>query len=125
MSEDEQVKIIRLDLTPQSMSKWREVHNEHPVRYPVLLKLSRPLDPFELHALKFFHSDTFIPAENDESLLIMSQTTLEEVREAISDLTEQINYAVQVGKSRRDAAAKEDSRMFDLLSEINHELSGD
>jgi hypothetical protein len=124
MSEDDQVKIIRLDLTPQSMRKWREVHDEHPVRYPVVLKLSRQLDPFERHAIKVFQSQTFIPAEDDPSQLLMPLTTLEDVHEAISGLTERINHAVQAAKSGRDVAAKEDSRLLDLLSEINRELSG-
>jgi hypothetical protein len=123
--EDEGVKILRLDLTPQSMKKWREVNDGHPLFYPVLLKLSRELDSFEQYAIKVYESHTFILAENDPALLLMGQTTLESVREQLPGLTERLNRAVQNARTLRTAANEEDSRLFDLLKEINDELSGD
>jgi hypothetical protein len=123
--EDEGVRILRLDLTPQSMKKWREVNDGHPLFYPVLLKLSRELDSFEQYAIKVYESHTFILAENDPALLLMGQTTLESVREQLPGLTERLNRAVQNARTLRTAANEEDSRLFDLLKEINDELSGD
>jgi hypothetical protein len=124
MPDDEDVKIISLDLTPQSMKKWRDVNDKHPIYYPVLLKLSRQLDPFERHAITVLEGHTFVPAENDRALLLMPDTTLESVRERISDLTARINRVVEAAESPRAAASAEDSRLLDLLSEINRELSG-
>jgi hypothetical protein len=125
MPDDEDVTILRLDLTPQSMRKWRDVNHAHPIYYPVLLKLSRQLDPFERHAITVFEGHTFTLAENDPALLLMPETTLESVQERNSDLTERINRVVKTAESARAAANDEDSRLFDLLKEINDELSGD
>lgn len=121
---DEEVKILRLDLTPQSMMKWRYVNEADPNRYVVLLKLSRQLDPFERYAIKVYEGHTFVPAEDDPAVLLMPGTTLESVRERISDLTGRINRAVNAAEAPRSAASTEDSRLFDLLKQINDELSG-
>jgi hypothetical protein len=41
--EDEALKIVRLELTPQSMKSWRDLHERHPVFYPVLEAYSKAL----------------------------------------------------------------------------------
>jgi hypothetical protein len=124
--EDEALKIVRLELTPQSMKSWRDLNERHPIFYPVLVRLSRPLDDYERYAIKKFEPNTFVVAQNDPHLLLMSdETTLEVVRERIPDLTERINRAVRLGQEPRQAAMDEDSRLLNLEQEINDELSGD
>lgn len=119
----EALKILRLDLTPQSMRKWRDVNDGNPVAYPVLLKLSRELDPFEQYAMEVYEGHTLIVAEHDHAVLLIGETTLETVREQIPGLTARINQVVKVAKQLRTVANEEDSRLFDLLKEINDELS--
>jgi hypothetical protein len=118
-------RLASLELTPQSMKKWRDVNDAHPIFYPVLLKLSRQLDPFERHAIAVYEGHSFTLAEHDPTYLLMGQTTLESVRQQIPELTERINRAVRNAKPLRAAANEEDSRLLDLLKEINDELSGD
>lgn len=120
MPEDDQLRIVKVELTPQSMKSWREIHEQHPIFYPVLLRLSRQLDDFERHAMTLLEPTLIIG--NDQATILLAETTLEAAHEQIPGFTERINSAAAQGRQARDAALEEDAQMFAVEAELNDKL---
>ena len=101
---------------------WREFNDGHPTRYPVLLWLSRPLDDLERYAVRT--TAQMVPGK-DPRMLLIDNTTLEEVRDQLGALNGKIDSAATLAASlgpRREAAQAEDDRLLALEAEINESL---
>jgi hypothetical protein len=118
MPEDD-LRIVRVELTEQSRKVWRDLNNDHPLQYPVLLWLSRSLDDFERLSVKTWAGMT---VGIDAMTVLLTNTTLEAVRDQLGALNGKIANAATRGRQMRDAAFAEDDRLLALEAEINDSL---
>jgi hypothetical protein len=120
MTEPPPLKALKVDLIGASLRTYRELNGLHPARYPVIVWLSRPPSPSE--QVKLAQAGVLVDSV-DPMQVRFDNTTLEEVRQGISDLNARLKAAVDAAKPGWEAAQVEDGRLIALADSINAELS--
>jgi hypothetical protein len=120
MTDDDHPRIVGVELLPGSLAVWRALNGESANMYPVLLRLSRPLDLFEQQALRTVAG--YVPSDTDASTVVLPVSTLEAVRLNFDSISGIILNKTAQGRLARDAAYAEDDRLHALEAEINEAL---
>jgi hypothetical protein len=118
MTDDFDLRILRLDLFKQSMLSDRILNGGHPNKYPVKVWFSRRLSPYEQVALKRAKSP-FVVNDRDPIFAAIEDTTLEDVRDQLPNLNFELQAAVYSGRQLREEAEAEDERLRALATEIS------
>jgi hypothetical protein len=113
---DQDLRIVDVELLSESFKTYRALNNIDSIRYPVLLWLSRPVDPFE--RLEMERAGILIN-DDDPMRGLIRETTLEEVRSQMNVLNGALQMAARDGRQARELAEAEDLRLRELATEIN------
>jgi hypothetical protein len=121
MSAVTEVTIVRVDLVEESFKTYRDLQDEDPMLYPLMLVLSRPLDDFERSILfKWWQNIEFT---EDRMQVLLRIATLEQVRDELEELNGRLASAIAAASEAREAAQAEDERLRALAAEINAALT--
>lgn len=111
------VRIIGVNLPDRSLRTHRELINGHRTLYDVEVNLSRPVDEYERRSLA--EEANVLVGLDDRMLGVMTNTTLEEIRDNIDAIQDNIANAITNAKAYRDEALAEDERLRQLDREVN------
>ncbi len=121
MSEQDDLRIIDVELVEPSMRTHRVLNNLDPAVYPVLICLSHPADPFEA---KFLRENCGIVVDDDDPMTaLILETSVDALKAQIAEWNERIALAARQAQQARDAAVAEDQRMMEVAAELHRALS--
>ncbi len=115
------VEVVRVWLTEASWQTHRELNGLDSTRYPVIVQLSRPLDPFEAVALDRLGA-LVRQIPDQPGLGMIADTTLPLVKNSMFRIQRELADALALAVRLRDAAAAADLQMARLVNDINAEL---
>lgn len=111
------LRIIGVNLPDQSLRTHRELTNGHATLYDVEVNLSRSVDEYERRSLA--EEANVVVGADDRMLGVMTNTTLEEIRDNIDAIQDNIANAITNAQAYRDEALAEDERLRQLDREVN------
>jgi hypothetical protein len=124
---DIQPRILNVELPPESLATYRAIHDGGDT-YAVVLTFSVGIDGFierELRRTARNYPSVIRVDERDRMKIEIRDTTLQQVRDQLDELTDWLRAAVGRAAEAHRVADLEDDRLEALTQAINQSLSED
>lgn len=116
----EQLRIVGVKLVDESMQTYQELHDQDKTAYPVMIYLSRAVDPFEAKSLR--KQVGIIISDDDPMTALIPHTAIDALKTQIAQWNGRIATAAGLAHQARDAAVAEDQRRRQVEAELNAQL---
>ena len=124
---DVEPRILHVELPPESLATYRAIHDGG-ATYAVVLTVSVGIDGFierELRRKAGNYPSVIRVDERDRMKVEIRDTTLQQVRDRLDQLTDWLGAAVRRAAEARRVADLEDDQLEALTQAINQSLSED
>ena len=121
MSEQNDLRIIGVQLIEASLHTHRVLNNLDPGMYPVMITLSRPADRWEAKYLR--ENWQIVVGDHDPMEALILETSIDALKIQIDEWNGRIALAARQARHAREAALAEDKRMKQVAAELHRQLS--
>ncbi|MDT5409037.1 MAG: hypothetical protein QOG14_1257 [Mycobacterium sp.] len=121
MPEQNDLRIVGVQLIEASLRTHRVLNNLDPERYPVMITLSRPTDPWEAKYLR--QNGNIVVGDHDPMEALILDTSIDALKISINEWNGRIAIVATQARRAREAALVEDNRMEQVAAELHRQVS--